>query len=472
MNIAIEAINQLKQPQEKRPWVAPVIVRHAASGLNKFGGVREAQFRDEIAGVPLADLVKKFGSPLFIISEEHLRQSVRRIRRAFTTRYSKVRQAWSYKTNYLGAVCSILHQENCDAEVVSAFEYDKARKLGVPGSRIFYNGPHKPRASLERAMQEGAHIHLDHLDELAMLEDVAQTLGIYNYPVTLRLNFDTGFSDSWSRFGFNLENGQAMEAARRIAASPYLKLTGLHNHIGTFIIDTRAYAAQVNILIGFMEDVEAATACIISSLDIGGGFASRNALQGTYLPPEQISPTIEQYADAICGALAAGLKNREEQGKPLPELILESGRAIVDEAEWLISSVVANKRLPDGRRAMVVDAGVNILFTAFWYNHEVRPARPVEGIPEETVIYGPLCMNIDVMRQSIKLPPLKTGDLLSFWPVGAYNNTQWMQFIALRPAVVMVRQNGSVDVVREAEALEDITTREHLPADLRKDWFK
>jgi diaminopimelate decarboxylase len=301
---------------------------------------------------------------------------------------------------------------------------------------------------------------------------VAQELGIRDFPVTLRLNFDTGFTDTWSRFGFNLENGQAMEAARRIAASPYLKLTGLHNHIGTFIIDTRAYAAQVNIMISFMEAVETATGCIITSLDIGGGFASRNALQGSYLPPEQITPTVEQYAEAICGALAAGLKNREEQGKPLPELILESGRAIVDEAEWLISSVVANKRLPDGRRAMVVDAGVNILFTAFWYNHEVRPARPVEGIPEETVIYGPLCMNIDVMRQSIKLPPLKTGDLLSFWPVGAYNNTQWMQFIALRPAVVMVRQNGSVDVVREAEALEDITAREHLPADLRKDWAK
>jgi diaminopimelate decarboxylase len=472
MNIAIETINKKNESQEKRPWVAPVIVRHAASGLNKFGGVREAQFRDEISGVKIADLVKQYGSPLFVISEEHLRQSVRRMRRAFTTRYPKVRQAWSYKTNYLDAVCSILHQEGCDAEVVSAFEYDKARKLGVPGSHIFYNGPHKPRASLSRAMQEGAHIHIDHLDELAMLEDVALELGIHDFPVTLRLNFDTGFTDTWSRFGFNLENGQAMEAARRIAASPHLKLTGLHNHIGTFIIDTRAYAAQVNIMIGFMEAVEAATGCTITSLDIGGGFASRNALQGSYLPPEQITPTVEQYAEAICGALAAGLKNREEQGKPLPELILESGRAIVDEAEWLISSVVANKRLPDGRRAMVVNAGVNLLFTAFWYNHEVRTARPVEGIPEETVIYGPLCMNIDVMRQSIKLPPLKTGDLLSFWPVGAYNNTQWMQFIAMRPAVVMVRQNGRVDVVRESESLEDITALEHLPAELRKDWAK
>lgn len=461
----------MSETTKKTAWVAPVIVRHNASGMNMFSNLRHEQFRDEIDGVSIAQLVERHGSPLFVISEEQLRQSIRRIRLAFSTRYSKVRQAWSYKTNYLNAVCAILHQEGCDAEVVSAFEYDKARKLGIPGSRIFFNGPYKPRAALARAVAENAHIHIDHLDELALLEDVAREAGILDFPVTIRLNFDTGYTEAWSRFGFNLENGQAMEAARRIAASPHLKLTGLHNHIGTFITDPRAYAAQVSILISFMDSVETATGCTITSLDIGGGFASRNALQGVYLPPEQVTPTIEQYAEAICGALAVGLKTREQQGKPLPELILESGRVVVDEAEWLISSVVANKRLPDGRRAMVVDAGVNVLFTSFWYNHEVRPIRAIEGIPEETVIYGPLCMNIDVMRHSVSLPPLKTGDLLSFWPVGAYNNTQWMQFIALRPAVVLVRLNGQVDVIREAETLEDIVNPENLPTDLQLDAF-
>ena len=459
----------MKNIATKNPWVAPVI-RHAPSGMNKFDGVRDAHYVDEIAGVAIAELVEKYGSPLFVLSEEHLRQSVRRINRAFTTRYAKVRQAWSYKTNYINAVSAILHSEGCDAEVVSEFEYDKARRLGVPASRLFFNGPYKSRGALVKAVSEGARIHVDHLDELALLEEVANELGILDFPITIRLNFDTGFAENWGRFGFNLENGQAMEAARRIAASPNLKLTGLHNHIGTFITDPRAYTAQVGIMINFMNNVEAATDCTITTLDIGGGFASRNAMQGVYLPPEQITPTAEQYAEAICGALAIGLKDREQHGKPLPELVLETGRAVVDKAEWLISSVVANKRLPNGQRAMVIDAGVNILFTAFWYNHEVRPARPVEGILEDTVLYGPLCMNIDVVRQSVSLPPLKTGDLLSFWPVGAYNNTQWMQFIQLRPAVVMVRQNGQVDVVRRAETLEDIEEPEHLPADLRPDF--
>jgi diaminopimelate decarboxylase len=422
---------------------------------------------NEIAGVSIAELVQQYGSPLFVLSEAHLRHSVRRINQAFSSRYAKVRQAWSYKTNYLNAVSAILHQEGCDAEVVSEFEYDKARRLGVPAERIFFNGPYKPRTALLKAVQEGARIHIDHLDELALLEAVACELGVFNFPVTLRLNFDTGFAENWGRFGFNIENGQAMEAAKRIALSPTLKLTGLHNHIGTFITEPRAYAEQVRIMLDFMNSVEATTACTISTLDIGGGFASCNTPHGM---SEPIIPSIEQYAEAICSVLATGLKNRLQQGKPLPELVLETGRAVVDEAEWLIASVVANKRLPDGKRAIVLDAGVNLLAMAFGFNHNIRPVHPAQGKLEEAIIYGCLCMNTDIVCQSAYLPPVQTGDLLSIYPVGAYNNSQSMQFIQLRPAIVLVRQNGQVDKVRQAETLDDIEALELLPHDLRPDF--
>ena len=139
---------------------------------------------------------------------------------------------------------------------------------------------------------------------------------------------------------------------------------------------------------------------------------------------------------------------------------------MVDDAESLIVTVVANKKLPDGRRGIVVDAGVNLLFTAFWYNHQVTPTRELSGAPEETVIYGPLCMNIDVVRNSVLMPPLRTGDRLLISPVGAYNNTQWLQFIEYRPSVVMIDINGVQSVVRRAESLEDIERLECLPAHL------
>ncbi|MDD2776480.1 MAG: alanine racemase [Gallionella sp.] len=450
----------------KQTWVKPFLTPHRMGGMNKFGAVRAQNHQSDLDGVEIAPLLEKYGSPLFIVSEKTLRDNVRRLRRAFATRWPKVRHGWSYKTNYLAAICNVLHQEGSWAEVVSEFEYRKARANGVPGSRIIFNGPWKPNDILELAAQEGATIHLDHLDELYALEQVACKLG-KQVPVGIRLNFDTGYTDSWSRFGFNLESGAAKDAVQRIAASPWLKLTGLHSHIGTFVLDVRAYAAQIRIMTDFMEQVERDTGCVIGYLDIGGGFASRNALQGMYLPPDQIVPSFEQYAEAICGTLMEATQGRVAAGKPLPTLILETGRAVVDDAEILVTTVVGGKRLPDGRRGAILDAGLNLLFTAFWYNHEVKPLRPLNGIAEETVLYGPLCMNIDVVRASIMLPPLNVGESLVIRPVGAYNNTQWMQFIQRRPAVVMVTQNGDVAVIRASEQLEDVSGLEQVPQALQ-----
>ncbi len=448
----------------KKQWIKPTIVPLRSGLLNKFGS-QEAPWIDAIDEVPIPQLLEQYGSPLFVVSERRLRRNIQRLKRAFSARYPSVIFGWSYKTNYLGAVCNTFHQEGSWAEVVSEFEYQKARSLGVPGHNILFNGPFKRPGILRLAVSEGAHIHVDHLDELYELEQIAQQLKT-PIEVTLRLNFDTGYTETWSRFGFNVESGQALDAAWRIASSEHLNLTGLHSHIGTFVLEPRAYANQVRTMCEFMHEVESLTNCHITYLDIGGGFASMNSLQGIYLPAEQMVPSEEQYAEAVCDVLLELTHDRETRGFKRPTLILETGRALVDDAEHLISTVVANKRLPDGRRAVVVDAGVNILFTAFWYNHKVMPTRILPGKPEDTTIYGPLCMNIDVVRNSVMLPPLSIGDNLVYSPVGAYNHTQWMQFIEYRPNVVMIDENRNVSVIREAENLEVVTAQERLPAHL------
>lgn len=442
-------------------WEPPFIQPHRHEN-NKFGRyVTPDQDRARIDGLDVDDLVARYGSPLFIASERRLRENVRRIRNAFESRYAgDVVHGWSYKTNYTSAICSVLHQEGSWAEVVSRFEYEKARSLGVPGSRIIFNGPHKPREILERAIAEGARLHVDHLDELALIESIAHDRGECA-PVTLRLNFNTGYTDPWTRFGFNLESGQAHDAAARVRRSPHLRLTGLHSHIGTFILEPRAYGEQVRLMCGFLTEMEADGHQDIDTLDIGGGFPSMNALQGIYLPPEQAVPDIDEYASVVCSALDEGLGTR-----PRPTLILESGRAVVDDAVSLVTTVSGTKRLPDGRRAAILDAGINILFTALWYHHPVKLARPRPGEQEETVLYGPMCMNIDVMRHSIRLPPLVVGDRLVINPAGAYNNTQWMQFIEYRPSIVLVHQSGEHSVIREGENLDDMCRHDRLPQHL------
>ena len=114
-----------------------------------------------------------------------------------------------------------------------------------------------------------------------------------------------------------------------------------------------------------------------------------------------------------------------------------------------------------------MDFGVNILFTAFWYDHKVSPAQDFGYHTEDSVLYGPLCMNIDVVRESISLPPLKAGDQVVVHTVGAYNVTQSMQFIALRPAVVLIDMQGKTHVVKSKETLAALEQNEEIPEYLR-----
>jgi diaminopimelate decarboxylase len=446
----------------KAPYEKPIIRRFQTGLMNKFGRSPAylRRVRREIDGQAVDDLVAQFGSPLYVYSERTLRRLYQQFHGAFSTRYPNVVLGWSYKTNYLDAICAFMHRQGSFAEVVSEMEYQKARALGVPGDRIIFNGPYKPIPALTRAAAEGAWIHLDHFDEIADLERVAVHLG-RRLPVGLRLNLDAGIYPQWSRFGFNLENGQALEAVKRIQHGAKLRLNGLHCHLGTFLLETAAYAKQVEKLAGFAARIEQTFGVSIEYLDLGGGFPSRNRLRSAYLPPELTLPSIDEYAETIAHALFEALPAGD-----FPKLVLESGRALVDEAGYLITTIVASKRLPDGTRSYVADAGVNLLYTTVWYKLGIELDREIGGLNEPSVLHGPLCMNIDCLDESVLLPPLPRGARLILSPVGAYNQTQSTQFIHCRPAVVLLGERGEVDLIREAEDLSDIARRERLPARL------
>jgi diaminopimelate decarboxylase len=436
----------------------PSLIRHQIGLMNKFGSKQVVRPLTAVDGVDLEALVAEYGSPLFVISERTLVKRYRELGDAFARRLPRVRIAWSYKTNYLKAVCRAFHRQGAWAEVVSPFEYDKAIGCGVAPEQIHWNGPFKPEAHLERAVRGRSIIHIDNQDELLRLERIAGNLG-ERPRVAIRLNMSIDGLTAWSRFGFNLESGQAREAAERILERGVMDLIGLHCHIGTFVSDPLAYRQAAAKLAGFANDLYRDHDTVLSFVDLGGGFASSNTLKGQYLQGEQTAPSFARYADAI----AEGLSELAYPQAQFPTVVLETGRALIDDAGTLVATVHATKRQPDGQHALVLDAGVNLLFTSYWYNHQVAPTREHRGAPEPLVMYGPLCMNIDVLREAVVLPRLEVGDRVAFKNVGAYNTTQWMQFIALRPAVVMIGLDGQVARVRRAETLADIEGPEELP---------
>ncbi len=447
---------------DKQRYERPLIKKLESNMPNKFGTRTEYLPKTHIDDVAVTELADKYGSPLFVLSEKTLRSNIRNAKKAFETRYPKVQFAWSYKTNYNDAVCRVLHQEGSWAEVVSGFEYDKALNNGVEGSKILFNGPDKTDDDLKKAITNESIIHIDHLDEFYAIKEIAGNLN-KDVNVAIRVNMDTGVYPMWDRFGFNFENGQAWDVLNRIMRSDIMTLVGLHTHIGTFMLSPNAYAVAAGKLAELAIGIKEKFDHEVSYIDMGGGFASNNTLKGAYLPGTDISPSINDFAEAITSAL---ISSNFEHDK-LPLLILETGRALVDDAGYLIGSVLSNKRLSDGRRSTILDVGVNILFTSFWYDHKITPAQPFTQYTEDTVLYGPLCMNIDIIRDHISLPLLNKGDKVVIHNVGAYNMTQWMQFITLRPKIVLIDIEGNTHIIREDEKLQNLLDVEKVPDHLK-----
>ena len=454
---------------ETRAYEAPQVTRLTVGRMDKHRtfDVLPAETLDSRWDIP--GLLEKYGSPLFLVSEQALRDLYRSFRDTFTAAGIDTHVAYSYKTNYLPAVCSVLADEGAWSEVVSGMEYSLARALGTPPAQIVFNGPYKTRAELETAVVEGALVNIDNFDEIEALDDVARTVG-RTARVGIRVNVRYG-ANGWTKFGFGYDSGEARHALQRIRHAKRLRLVALHNHGGTFNLDPQMYATATKALIELAR-IARKLGLKPTTLDLGGGYPSSNRLKPAWDAPGRRAEAsnLGSFAEAILGPLGRA----KEAFGGRPTLILEPGRAVVDAAVFLASRVVAVKEVPEQGPAVVIDAGVNVLPTAYWYDH------PIEALDDEsgggagkvrpTRVYGPLCMQIDVVRDRAPLPPLKVGAPLVIANVGAYCVSQSMQFIQPRPAVVLLGP-GEPEVVRRRETWRDIFALDHVPERLRRDGY-
>jgi len=414
---------------------------------------------DSIDGVSIDKLVDKYGSPLFVVSSKALRNNTKAFRKGFSKRYPKVEVAYSYKTNYLRGVLRIIHKEGAWAEVASGFEYDLARALGVSAESIVFNGPYKKREELKKASKEGALINVDHLDELKLLEEIASGLG-RTLDIGIRINTDVGIHQLPDRFGFNLESGEAVQIVRMCAEKRSLRVIGLHIHLTSYIIEPEEgedavpakrikliwpksadmYGIAAKKVGQFAEEIRERFGVNIKYVDMGGGFPSVSSLT--------------HYVEAIVEPVLKGFKHE------LPTLILEPGRAIVRDAVHLIATIVGVKEFPNGEKGIIIDAGINLLPTSFWRWQEIEPVTESDSKLRETTVYGPLCLQTDIIGKT-KLPEFKAGDRLVIKNVGAYNISQSSSFIFPCPSVLLI-ENGRVEVLRRAETVDDILLSERL----------
>ncbi len=420
---------------------------------------RQAQAMDRIAGHDPLALLEQYGSPLVIFDGKQLKKSYEGFVGAFKQHYEKMHVAYSVKTNYLSSLVAFLYQQGAKMEVVSGFEYAVCRRLGIPGEDITFNGPWKKNAELIGAFENGSQVNLDNHDELLRVERLAKDIP-GKKRIGIRVNMDVSYPP-WDKFGFNLASGDAMAMAKRILANPEFELAGLHMHVGTYIPNPDQYRKGASALVELALRLRDKFGVAPGSIDMGGGYASSNTLRGQMLQGTATSPTPEMYADCVTEPL---IRAKEKEGYE-PELILEPGRALVDDCGDIITTVVSVKPLRGGGRAAIIDAGVNILPTAYWYDHEITPIATEPRPTERVKLFGPLCMQIDVVRPKVTLPSPRPGDVYAIRKVGAYNFSQSMQFIYSRPNYVMALDD-EVHVIRREETVADALALESVPDSL------
>jgi diaminopimelate decarboxylase len=407
---------------------------------------------NKIDGVSIDDLASEFGSPLLIASAQAIINNCHSFRTAFSAAYPRVEVAYSYKVNSVPAILGVIHGEGAWAEAASGFEYEIARRMGVPGSSIVLNGPYKKREELGKAVKEGALINADHMEEIEILEEIAREDG-GPVDIGLRVSMETGIDQMPDRFGFNIESGEAERAVERASRNKLLRIAGLHVHLTSYIVepheeggipakhvrliwpkDPGAYRKAAVEVTRFSKEMERRFGFRIKYIDMGGGFPTVGS--------------IAPYVEAVTGPILAGFGKDDP-----PLLILEPGRAIVSDAVHLVTTVVAVKELRGGVRAVVVDSGINILPTSFWKFQDIECVDDRGGDLRDATVYGPLCLQTDIIGKCM-LPDLKAGDRLVVKNVGAYNIPQSTTFIFPRPPIVIIEE-GKPRIIRRGETVDD-----------------
>ncbi len=395
------------------------------------------------------DLIRDYGTPLFVVRFDVLRTRYKRLLACFRRRHRRTVIAYSYKTNYLPGICQKLHDFGAWAEIVSGFEFEIAKSLNIDGQKIIVNGPYKPLNELATMVRDGCLINIDSLQDLETLIRAAERarraarLGI-------RLSANVG-KFPWTKFGFAIDGQDLRDCIRAVKGlTAKLVPTAIHMHVGTNIVDVRLYRDATREAVKCAAQIERELNTTLSIIDVGGGFATQGAVP-VYEPRPWRVPPIEDYADAICSTLthcASGWGSDRV-------LVLEPGRILVDDAVILLSTVAAIKHAPEHIPYMIIDAGVNILPSAYYRHHMVTPLYRRTGKIQKYDIFGPLCMQADFVQGGVDLPPAKPGDLLAIHNAGAYSISQSTQFMRPRPAVVGL-DGAKAKVIRRAETTRDI----------------
>lgn len=451
--------------------------------LDQSLSVREGRLFVE--GCAADRLAERFGTPLYVISEDQLRRNARAFRGAFEPRWpGSFLLLPSIKANSALALRHVLNEEGTGCDVFGPGELEAALGTGTDPDRISLNGPMKDEAILERAVGAGVRITLDSAAELERAAAVAGRLGRRAH-VRFRMRPDLASFETPSEMatdgssvreavqrykaGIPTQDLVAIEAAA--VADSRIDAAGLMLHIGRHLTDPAVWSSAADAMAATIAELrEAWDGWTPRELDLGGGFPAPRDPFGRTLPQrhgqEGPAPSAEDYAEAIVSPLTVSLKQLGIDPGDV-QLEIEPGRALYADAGVHLATVGNVKRQTEPMPLTWVEtdssdaylADVNLEHNRWTCIAAGRADEPAELTADIT---GRTCA-LDVIVADAELPGVRVGDVLAFLDTGAYQDAGASNFNALpRPGTVLVT-GDEAEVIKRRETLEEVFARDVVP---------
>ena len=422
-----------------------------------------AKFNEEnhltIGGCDTVALAEKYGTPLFVYDVEHIRERARGFKQTFESLGVKNKVIYASKAFSCLAIYNLLEEEHLGCDVVSGGEIYTAIKGGMSPENIEFHGNNKTKEELSFAVEENVGtIVIDNFYEIELLKEVlAEQNKKQNvmFRITPGVNAEThdyiltGQVDS--KFGFDVNSGQATEALQKILGEDHFVLTGVHCHIGSQIFSDVGFLAAVEKMMLILNEWKQSFDYTVDILNMGGGFGVKYTETDTPLDPKE-------FVKAIVEAVSYQSKALDY---PLPEIWIEPGRSIIAEAGTTLYTVGAKKTIPDVRCYVSVDGGMGDNIRPALYEAKyagLLANRLATEETEEVTIVGKFCESGDVLIRDIELPKLQPADLFAITTTGAYGYSMANNYNRNpRPAVVFV-ENGQDKLVIRRETYADMAS--------------
>ncbi|MCX7923300.1 MAG: diaminopimelate decarboxylase [Clostridia bacterium] len=422
----------------------------------------------EIGGCDCVELVKEYGTPLYVMDEGLIRKNCQVYKNAMDKYYGgNGLVLYASKAFSSMAIYRLVEQEGLGIDVVSGGELYTALKAGFPMDKVYFHGNNKTLEEIELAIENNVRrIVVDNKEELHNINYVASKKGkVANISFRIKPGIDahthdfvqTGQIDS--KFGVALENGEAFEIVKMASQLSNIKVVGVHCHIGSQIFDLAPFELAARVMLNFIAEVKEKLGIEVEELNLGGGFGIKYIPEHDPIEYDHYIESVSKVVKAVC----------EDKKIKLPFVVMEPGRSIVASAGITLYSVGAVKDIKNVRKYISVDGGMadNPRYALYQSPYDAVLANKPEAQKfDKVTIAGKCCESGDLLMKDVLMPEIKVGDILAVLATGAYNYSMSSNYNRIpRPPVVLVK-DGKSRVIVKREDYSDIIRNDVIPEDL------